>query len=313
MMKHFLKKTGCALLCVILALSVVSCGNSKAKKTSDTGKIKVYYLNHVKTSLYPVSESVKGKNTNQKIQNLLNELSTEKSDKDYTNPIPEQITIRNFSLKGKQLMISFSRDYETLSKVQEALLRAAVVKTLVQLPEVSTVTFRIVNESLLDSEGNAIGAMTADSFVDDFDFEQDSTKSVSLTLYCPATDGSGLLKETREAHVNENVPIAQAVISQLSKKPDDKNADVTLPSSVKVLSVSVNDGICYVNIDSALDNAGGNVSEKLRIYSIVDSLCELDAINRVQIIIGTGNDATVIDDENDNSTYSPNMNLVISE
>ena len=69
---------------------------------------------------------------------------------------------------------------------------------------------------------------------------------------------------------------------------------MTLPSSVKVLSVSVNDGICYVNLDSTLDNAGGNVSEQLRIYSIVDSLCELDAINRVQIIIGTGNDATVI-------------------
>lgn len=313
MIKHFLKKTGCVLLCMLLVLSLISCGSKSAKKTSAKGKINVYYLNQLKTSLYPVSETVKGDNTHQKIRNLLTELSTAKSDKDYTNPIPEQITIRNFSLKGGQLMISFSRDYETLSKVQEALLRAAVVKTLVQLPDVSSVTFRIVNESLLDSEGNAIGAMTADSFVDDFDFEQDSTKSVSLTLYCPAVDGSGLLKETREAHVNENVPIAQAVISQLSKKPDDKNADVTLPSSVKVLSVSVNDGICYVNLDSTLDNAGGNVSEQLRIYSIVDSLCELDAINRVQIIIGTGNDATVINDENDNSTYSPNMNLVISE
>lgn len=294
-------------------ISMTSCGSGKKQTESSKGSIQVYYLNQLKTSLYPVSEVPKGTSSRKKISYLLQEMSAAKSDKDYTNPIPEQITIRNFSLKNRQLVISFSRDYETLSKVQEALLRAAVVKTLVQLPEVGSVTFRIVNESLLDSAGNAIGAMTADSFVDDFDFEQDSTRSVSLTLYCPASDGSGLLKETRVAHVNENVLLAQAVLSQLSKVPDDKNADVTLPSSVKVLSVSVNDGICYVNLDSNLDNAGDNVSEQLRIYSIVDSLCELDAINRVQIIIGTGNDATIVNDENDNSTYSPNMNLVISD
>ena len=79
---------------------------------------------------------------------------------------------------------------------------------------------------------------------------------------------------------------------------------------MKVLSVNVNDGICYVDLDSSLDNAGGNVSENLRIYSIVDSLCELDQINRVQIIIGSGDDAKVVNDDNNNSTYSPNLNLV---
>lgn len=311
-MKKIIRKSFFLLLSVMLMLSLVSCGADN-KKSAGKGSIKVYYLNQLKTSLYPVSERPEGSSARKKISFLLRELSTSKSDKDYTNPIPEEVIIRSFTLKGKQLVISFSRDYETISKVQEALLRAAVVKTLVQLPEVNSVTFRIVNESLLDSAGNAIGAMTADSFVDDFDFEQDATRSVSLTLYCPALDGSGLIKESREAHINENVPIAQAVMSQLAKSPDSKNADVTLPASVKVLSVNVNDGICYVDLDSSLDNAGGNVSENLRIYSIVDSLCELDQINRVQIIIGSGNAAKVVNDDNDNSTYSPNLNLVISE
>ncbi|MBQ1917165.1 MAG: GerMN domain-containing protein [Lachnospiraceae bacterium] len=309
-MRYFLKKTGCICLCMVLLFALVSCGDKKSADQGNDGRVKVYYLNQLRTSLYPVSEGVREQSARKKVSFLLRQLSTAKSDKDYTNPIPEAVIIRNFTLKQKQLIISFSRDYETLSKVQEALLRAAVVKTLVQLPEVDSVTFRIVNESLLDSAGNAIGAMTADSFVDDFDFEQDSTKAVYLTLYCPAADGSGLIKESREAHINENVPLAQAVMSQLSKSPDSKNADVTLPASVKVLSVNVNDGICYVDLDSSLDNAGGNVSENLRIYSIVDSLCELDQINRVQIIIGSGDDAKVVNDDNNNSTYSPNLNLV---
>ncbi|MQN01615.1 MAG: GerMN domain-containing protein [bacterium LCO1.1] len=311
-MKNFLKKSAYILLCMTLALSLFSCGQ-KNKTKLNKGFIKVYYLNQMKTALYPVTEKPKGNSARKRISNLLEELSSPKSDKDYTNSIPDQVIIRNFTLKKKQLVISFSHDYETLTKVEEVLLRASVVKTLVQLPEVDSVTFRIVDESLLDSAGNAIGAMTDESFVDDFDFEQDATKAVTLTLYCPASDGSGLIKESREAHINENVPIAQAVLSQLSKKPDSKNADVTLPASVKVLSVNVNDGICYVDLDSSLENAGGNVPENMRIYSIVDSLCQLDQINRVQIIIGSGDDAKVVNDSKNNSTYSPNYNLVVSK
>lgn len=311
-----MRKTICKILwtvCIITSLLLVSCGRNTSENNTDNDKIKVYYLNQMKTALYPVSEKLYGKSARSQIDYLLKELSSQKTDKDYTCSIPSEVMIRRFTLKKRELTVSFSRDYESLTKVSEALLRASVVKTLVQLPSVNSVTFKVVNESLLDSAGNVIGAMNEDSFVDDFDFEQDSTKAVYLTLYCPSTDGKGLIKESREAHINENVPLAQAVISQLTKIPDSKKASVTLPDSVKVLSVNVNDGICYVDLDSSLDNAGGDISANMRIYSIVNSLCELDQINRVQIIIGTGDSAQIINDENNNSTYTPNQNLVISE
>lgn len=297
-------------VCLLLLFS--SCAEKTETEKKSSEDITFYYLNQMKTGLFPVEKRVKGKDTDEKVAFALDALSEVVSDNDYTNPIPDSVTIRTYSLKGNQLTISFSRDYETLSKVSEALLRAAVVKTLVQLDGIYSVSFRIVKETLVDSAGNAIGAMTADSFVDDFDFEQDSTKAARLTVYCPAKDGSGLIRETRNVHINENVPMAQSVVNQLFKTPDSGNAEAALPASVNVLSVNVNDGICYVNLDSVPESIEGKVSEYLRLYSVVDSLCELDMISRVQIISGSGDSASVINDENDNSTFSPNPDIVIS-
>lgn len=316
-MKKYISRIMIILLALCMMSSVVSCGsntrNTTASADADSGMIKIYYLTQLKTSLYPHEERLSGENTREQISNVLHLLSTPPKDADYTNSIPSNIMVRSFRLKDGTLTISFSRSYRNLSKVNEALLRASVVKTLVQVPGVDSVAFRVLRDALVDSQGNAIGAMNATSFVDDFDFEQDSTKSLDLTVYCPASDGSGLIKEVRSVYVNENVPVAQAVIKQLQKTPSSADAEATLPSSVKLLSISVNDGICYVDIDQPLDNIDSKVSAKLRIYSIVNSLCELDQISRVQIIVGTGDSASVITDDDKNGTYSADPDLVISK
>ena len=59
----------------------------------------------------------------------------------------------------------------------------------------------------------------------------------------------------------------------------------TLPRNAKALSVTVKNGICYVNFDSAFADDALNVSEYIPIYSVVNSLTELPNISRVQISI----------------------------
>lgn len=313
-MRKLLKKLNCILLCVCMIIVVASCGSSgKSQKKHGPDEIQVFYLNQMKTSLSPVSMHIDGRTTREKVKNILKLLSTPPKDADYTNSIPSNIMVRYFQIKDRGVTISFTRSYRNMNKVNEALMRASVVKTLVQLDTIDNVTFRVVKDAITDSQGNAIGAMTAETFVDDFDFEQDSTRALDLVLYCPAADGSGLIKETRGVHINENIPVAQTVMQQLQKKPDSSDACATLPSSVKVLSVNVNDGICYVDLDQSIDNIDSKVSTNLRIYSIVDSLCELDQISRVQILVGSGNSASIITDDEKNGTYSPNLDFVVGD
>ncbi|MDD6381444.1 MAG: GerMN domain-containing protein [Lachnospiraceae bacterium] len=313
-MRKIIRQLNCILLCICMVAALVSCGSSQSsEKHHSSDEIEIFYLNQMKTSLSPVSMHVAGTTTRDKVKNILRILSTPPKDADYTNSIPSNIMVRDFCIKNKGLTISFTRSYKNLNKVNEALMRASVVKTMVQLDTIDTVTFRVVKDAITDSQGNAIGAMNAETFVDDFDFEQDSTRAVDLVLYCPAADGSGLIKETRGVHINENIPVAQAVMQQLQKKPDSSDACATLPSSVKVLSVNVNDGICYVDLDQSIDNIDSKVSTNLRIYSIVDSLCELDQISRVQILVGSGDSASIITDNEKNGTYSPNLDFVVND
>ena len=53
-----------------------------------------------------------------------------------------------------------------LARPQEVLVRAGLVRTFVQVPEVERVTLLIDGDPLKDSKGREIGTMTADSFLE---------------------------------------------------------------------------------------------------------------------------------------------------
>ena len=155
--------------------------------------------------------------------------------------------------------------------------------------------------------------MTADSFVDDFGSEQDSTREAELTLFYPVADGSGIYREVHDVHYNENVPLAQVVLRQLSKSPERSDARSAIPSNVKVLSVNTSEGVCYVDLDQSLFSNETVGYQKMTIYSIVNSLCQLDQINRVQILIGSGDSASILESDDLSNTYAADESYVINQ
>ena len=53
----------------------------------------------------------------------------------------------------------------------------------------------------------------------------------------------------------------------------------------KLITITVVDGVCYVNMDETFLNQNQEISEQVVLYSIVDSLTELSSIDKVQISI----------------------------
>ena len=51
-----------------------------------------------------------------------------------------------------------------MSKTTEVLTRAAVVRSLTQIPDVGYVMITVAGEPLMDMAGNPLGIMTADMF-----------------------------------------------------------------------------------------------------------------------------------------------------
>ena len=75
------------------------------------------------------------------------------------------------------------------------------------------------------------------------------------------------------------------VIEQLMEGPKENGHQGIIPSETKLITSSVVDGVCYINFDNTFQNQDASISETVLLYSIVNSLCELSTVEKVQISI----------------------------
>ena len=165
------------------------------------------------------------------------------------------------------------------------LYRAAVVKTLTQLPGVDHVTFYVDGAPATYADGTVIGMMSADDFVEESGRNSADIQSADIKLYFANAKGDKLIPMDMNVTYNKNVPIERVVVEQLINGPGISGYYRTLPANVKLLGISVTDGTCYVNLDSTFVGGMVNAAEMVPVYSIVNSLCDLPQIDRVQILI----------------------------
>lgn len=113
-----------------------------------------------------------------------------------------------------------------------------------------------------------------------------------VTLYFPnreyiETGDESLEKLGTEKRVVEygDIPLEESIVKELMKGPEDTEKFSTgIPSSAKLLGVEVAEGTAFVNFESE-GMYGGSLQETFTIFQIVDSLLELDSVERVQFLI----------------------------
>lgn len=269
------------ILSCSLMLSLTGCSTGSSEYDS-----KIYYVNTDKTSITAVDYDIQATDTEHQISEVIDMLGKDTGEIDYITTIPSGLELKRWELNDGTLELYFVGDYDSLDVYTEVLVRAAIVKSLVQIKKVKSVFFYVNNAPLTDSSGEAVGAMTADTFIDDFGQETDSLLSTSLTLYFASADGMSVVAENRQVYYSRNVSIEKLVMEQLLKGPDDSRLLPALPAGTKLNSISVSDdGVCIANFDATLETAITGVTENVTLYSIVNSLTELDSIKQVQILV----------------------------
>lgn len=272
----------------------------------------VYYINENGTGLYPVSEKIESDDADYMARALLDKLSGVVEDQDYYAPIVGDLKVENYILEDGCLSVYFSHEYQDLSPTYEALLRASVVQTMLQVEGINEVAFYSDNEPVTDASGVPIGHMNSDSFIYDYGqaFRQSETATVSL--YYASPDGNYLVKVNRTVHYNITQQLEQVIIQRLCDKPESEDYMSAIPEGVNVLSVVTSEGTCYLTLDANFLNSFEGVSKEVSVYSIVNSLCALDSIDHVQIIIETTNPAMAAADTI-SGTYEANDEIVTLE
>ena len=81
-----------------------------------------------------------------------------------------------------------------------------------------------------------------------------------------------------------DISLEEVIVKELMKGPKNDNLNTVIPSSVKLLGVEVSDGTAFVNF-SQEGLFGGSMQEDFTITQIVNSLLELDSVERVQFLI----------------------------
>ena len=257
------------LFCVFLLLSVIFC----ACRTEQTKKIEQPF------TLYFVNDSSEnGALCASTVSMDVQKMTAEQIVRAYLDADPPQgsksaflWTLDTVKTEGTSLTVTFRG--QRASKLQNYLAAACLSKTMTQLPEIETVSL------LVPGMEEAISLSDDDILLEDTAMQP---QEESITLYLPDADGRYLVKHMQKVEAMEASEKPQYIVQRLIEREDS-----LIPKGTKLLSISVDGGMCRLNLSSAfsLEMEKSFASERLAVYSIVNSLTELPEITTVDIWI----------------------------
>ncbi len=284
-MKNRIKKGVCIGVAFCLLCLVTSCaGKTKVDKVAE-GEDFVYCLNGEGTGLVKVACEISGETTAKMAEEALEMMASPSEEIQYMPAIPEDVKVNSLSVEHAIAYIDFNEKYYRLSDIQEKLVRAAVVQSLVRLDGISGVWMTVNEEALKNESGAVFGVMNGDDFVDSTGSSPSSYEQTSLTLFFANETGDKLVRQQMDVRYNSNVSREKLIVEKLMAGPKKSGAYPTLNPSAALLSVTVKEGTCYVNFDSEFLNSVYDVRPEVVIYSLVDSLLEGTSAGNVQIMV----------------------------
>lgn len=294
----------------LLALCLTACGAKNAEGTP----VEISYLNKSETKIVPEIHYLQGITTKEMIVEVLTLLAEMPDNKELEAVIPGSIKIINYAYEEGQVTVSLGEKYKELSKTTEVLIRAAIVRSLTSIPDVNYVMLTVNGEQLMDTMGNPVGIMTAEMFIDYAgQLQADAYAQAKIKLYFANESGDGLIAVNRTLAFNmdiSSISMERLVIEQLLKGPASDESYPTINPSTKLLSITVKDGVCYLNFSKDILTPVNNVTSDVTIYSIVNSLVEVSNINKVEISIEGSKELKFRDKYELTTLFERNLDLV---
>ena len=278
----------CSLLALFLVLSAITgCTVETEKKKEESSSYYFYYVNMNETELEREIYEPKEVSTEYMMVDLMQRLNNKAMEGDNVNLLPADVTINSYRIEEAALTIDFSGSYADMSSAREVLVRLGTVKTFLQVPGIESVRFTLDGAEFLDFREQPVGAMTMSSFADFSEIGDTSSYCRgSFTLYFTDKTGTRLVEEKRTVRYRRDIPQEKVILEQLMKGPMEKDHYPTIPENAGIMNVFTADRICHVQFDEIFSDYALDISEKIPIYSVVNSLLASIDADRVQITVG---------------------------
>ena len=206
-----------------------------------------------------------------------------------TRSIPEGLEVGwfDFNAANRTLKISFYPSLEDLSLLERTTLIISVVHTMRELEFIEYIVFYEGYEELLGADGQPFGPRNRSNTP--LGSEMPQSASIYITLFYPDEEMRGLVAELRSVPFDPaQTNIETLVINNLLQGPQTEGL-VAIFSEEVALNNNVSSMGELVVVDFAStfrDTMGrGSTSEQMAVFSIVNTLTELEGIERVRFFI----------------------------
>lgn len=272
------------LLAVVLLTGLTACGGKKTELKEGEQLYQVYYLNPAMTRLVEQEYRTFQSDPEQLAEELVCALCNVPADLDAQVALGEKVTYKGCRQEDMVLYLFFDTNYTSMEASREILCRAALTKTLTQIPGVDYISIYSGEQPLMNQSGMPAGLLSAADFVEGIS-DVNSYERMDLTLYFTDEEGKKLYPETRSVVHSVNTSVEKVILEELIGGPEQAGFYPTLEPDTKLLNISVNENVCYLNFDSGFLANSLEVEDYIPIYSIVNSLAAQPTVNRVQITV----------------------------
>ncbi len=274
-----MKNTGVLILMLLMIISLGACDNQK-KASDKASEVSIYYIDSKTSALVSETYQMISEDRDEQIEELLYMLKLNPENLLHKSTFTDIVKVKEFTFnEDSSLTINFEPNYNELSGINEVLCRAAIVKTLSQIPGVEYIQFAVNGQPLIDPNGNLVGIMTKEDFIDNTGTE------TKVKLYFTNKAGDALVEHITDITYTGTGSLEELVLDELMKGPTQIGMYPTIPEGTDLLQVEMKEGVCYVDFNNKFMEKIPELKDEIAIYSVVNTLIELPYISKVQFLI----------------------------
>ena len=198
------------------------------------------------------------------------------------NPLPPGTTILSHSLYNQVLTLRFNATLAQLSGVELTVAAGCLARTFLPLTGASTL--------ILTAEGAFLNGDTSMTVtLADLNLLDDSLSLLhdEFPVYYASSDRRYLIRETVTLRHTAPEELTMQLLEQLLTPPVGTTLRSALPSGTRFLSVTVENGLCTVDVSEEFDTRRfyAMSAQCLSLLSVVNTLTALEEIDQVEITV----------------------------
>ena len=280
---------GIAAIFVVFVVFAIFTYTKNIKMAEGTDSFNLYYIN-MNTNTLEVEKRAINSVSDRKLMfnTVVEEYFSGSKNTNLGLTLPADFKVKDKRYNETTAYIDLDKSYNTMPANLKILAMGSLVYTLTDLDFINNVCVSVDGLPIMDSNNENIAVFNRDIVLNNPVINPEKTNWQVVYLYFASQDGRKLICQQKNIEVKQSQSLEYQLVEQLIAGPDDsgaKNLIASVPSDTKINDIKTEEGTCYVNLSRGFMKKKDNVTEEVTIYSIVNTLTELDTVNRVQFLI----------------------------